>query len=129
MFVVAALMALTGCSAPESKAPVETAELPTASASAAPKVMSLKSSAESPTASASADEDFYFKTFDLWKSEGRDLPSDNELLALGYEYCNQLDAGVKRLDVIVVEGKSDDAADLNNYLGSSAVSALCKRHL
>lgn len=130
---MAIALALTGCSAsPETPLTAETTAPASASASTTPKVMSLKSNAEEPTASAarpSADEAFYFKTFDLWKSEGRDLPSDEELLKLGYKYCVKLDAGEKRLDVIVFGGKSQDAVDLNNYLGASAVSALCPEYL
>lgn len=129
---IAALVVLSGCSAPEPKAPVESAELPTASATTAPKVMSLKAGADETAVSAarpSADESFYFKTFDLWKSEGRDLPNDQELLKLGYKYCEKLDDGAKRMSVVVIEGKSEDAVSLNNYLGSSAVSALCTEYL
>lgn len=126
LVAVAALLVLTGCSAPEAKPPVEAGELPTASATTAPKVMSLKSSAEK---SASADEDFYFKAFDLWKSEGRSLPSDADLLKLGYEVCQQMDSGVGPLDVLVVEGSSEEAQGLNGYVKSAAVSALCTEHL
>lgn len=129
LLAVAALLVLTGCSAPEVKEPVESGELPTASATAAPKAMSLKSSVEEPEASASADEEFYFKTFDLWKSEGRPLPSNEELLAAGYAFCKKLDGGASALSTNAIEGSTKDAIDLNQYVRGSAVSALCPDHL
>lgn len=134
LLAVAALLVLTGCSAPEAKPPVEAGEVTTVSASpsAAPKVMSLKSNAEESAASGErpeADESFYFKTFDLWKSEGRELPSDAELLALGYGVCEQLDSGVNSLKTVVVKGTSEDAVGLSQYVRGSAVSALCPEHL
>lgn len=94
--------------------------------------MSLKSNAEESAASGErpeADESFYFKTFDLWKSEGRELPSDAELLALGYGVCEQLDSGVNSLKTVVVKGTSEDAVGLSQYVRGSAVSALCPEHL
>lgn len=123
-------LVLSGCSAPEAKAPVEAAELPTASASPSASIEAAPLAMTAESAEVSADvlggmtpDEFYLASLEgvLRSVDATDV----QLIAAGKLACEQLAAGKSYMEVSVVDGQGEDAEWNNQSIALTSISAYC----
>lgn len=112
VFAVAALVALTGCSA-SSDEPLAAETGPAASASATAE------------AGFSAQEQDFIKMMKFnWTGDA--LPDESKLVESGNEACAQSESGKSLADIDVIDGEpKPNGFDLNSVLVSVALANLC----